>query len=138
MPNYQNWSNYSNRLSGAGGDSVPKLSYELPSLGPVSADRILYASASGPDVADKDVIAVHDKIIGWTVNAVAALGDMMSIVGEGFIEDTSWTFTPGPIYLGNSGEPTQVAPTTGIRVQVATAITATSIYIDIGVAIKLA
>lgn len=108
------------------------------SIGPLSAHIIAYADNAGVIAADKDSLIIQDRILGLTMNSASAAGQDVEIIGQGRVTDPSFSFTPGPIWLGNSGALTQSKPATGILVQVATAYTATSIFVNIGPAIKLA
>lgn len=114
------------------------LQLKFTSEGPVSSPRVMYTGATGPAVADKDVLTQQDKILGVTITSAAAAGEEVSVVTEGKIDDPSFSFTPGAIWLGNAGVLTQVKPTSGLLVQIAVAITATKINVNIGMAIKLA
>lgn len=114
------------------------LQFKYTSIGPVSAPRVLYAAPGGPDIADKDTTSQQEKILGVTITSAAGSGEEVSVVTEGKIDDPSFSFTPGPIWLGNSGVLTQTRPTTGLLVQIGVAISATLINVNIQMAIKLA
>lgn len=110
----------------------------VTSIGPLSAHIVVYASDAGVVAADKDTLESQDRILGVTINAVSGAGQDVEIIGIGRITDPSFSFTPGPIWLGDNGALTQTKPTVGLLVQVATAVTSTSIFVNIGPAIKLA
>lgn len=112
--------------------------FEFTSTVAISAPRVVYAGASGPELADKDTISQQDKIIGVTITSASGAGEPVKVVTEGKIEDPSFTFSVGPIYLGVAGVITQVRPTTGLLVQIGVAISATLINVNIQMAIKLA
>lgn len=114
------------------------LQFKYTSTGAVSAPRVVYAGATGPAIADKDTVSQQEKILGVTITSAAGSGEEVTVVTEGKIDDPSFSFTPGPIWLGNSGVLTQTRPTTGLLIQIAVAITATLINVNIGMAIKLA
>lgn len=114
------------------------LQLKYTSTGTVSAPRVLYAAVGGPALADKDTVSHQDKLLGVTITSAAGSGEEVTVVTEGKIDDPSFSFTPGPIWLGNSGLLTQTKPTTGLLVQIAVAITATLINVNIQMAIKLA
>lgn len=107
-------------------------------VGAMSAPRVVYASPGGLALADKDVLDQQDKIIGVTKTSAAAAGETVKVVLEGKIDDPSFSFIPGPIWLGNSGVLTQTKPTSGLLAPIAVAITSTQINVNIGMAIKLA
>ena len=114
------------------------LQLKYTSTGPVSAPRVVYTGASGPALADKDTLSQQDKILGVTITSAAGSGEEVTVVTEGKIDDPSFSFTPGAIWLGASGVLTQTKPTTGLLVQIGVAISATLINVNIGMAIKLA
>lgn len=127
----------------ASGGSAPAsaagtLQLTFVSQGAVSAHRLVYAGATGLEVADKDVLDQQSKLVGVTITSAAASGESVIVVTEGKITDPSFTFIPGPIWLGNAGVLTQVKPLTGLLIQVAVAISDTIININIGLAIRLA
>lgn len=114
------------------------IAFKGAAAGPLSAGRMVYASDTGLALADKDNLPAQSRVLGLTISSAAAIGEIVEVVGEGGITDPSFTFVPGPLWLGNAGELIQTPPASGLYIQVGTAITATSIYIDIGPAIKLA
>lgn len=68
--------------------------------------------------------------IGITRYAVVS-GDAVDIQTEGIMTDPSWSWTPDQdIYVGPSGALTQTYPLSGYALPIATAISATSIFID--------
>lgn len=108
------------------------------STGPLSSPRVVYAGPSGLDIADKDSLGQQDRVIGVTKTSAAAAGETVKVVTSGNMVDPSFSFTPGPIWLSNSGLLTQVRPTSGLVVQIAVAISATQIEVNIQMAIRLA
>ena len=114
------------------------LEFEFTSTEAISAPRVVYAGASGPALADKDTISQQDKIIGITTTSAAGSGETVKVTTEGKLEDPSFLFSIGPIYLGTSGVITQTKPTSGLLLQLGVAISATQLHIRIEPAIKLA
>lgn len=58
------------------------------------------------DIADDDSLA-----LGLSLNA-AVLGDDVSVLTEGQVKHTGWTWTPGqPVFLSTNGNMTQTPPT---------------------------
>ena len=114
------------------------LEFEFTSTEAISAPRVVYAGASGPALADKDTISQQDKIIGITTTSAAGSGETVTVTTEGKLEDPSFLFSIGPIYLGTSGVITQTKPTSGLLLQLGVAISATQLHIRIEPAIKLA
>ena len=104
------------------------------------------ADANGPQMALGVCMTAADELENYNANVVklvieserALVGrDRVSAVSNGVeVEngDRDWEFTPGqPVYLGESGEYTQTAPSTaGALVQiVGTALTAERIRLDV-------
>lgn len=114
------------------------ISFEIVSVGALSAARVLAVAVGGTQLADKDTLAQQDKILGITITSASVAGEAVTVLGEGYSYDPSYSFTEGPVWLGNSGVLTQVKPITGILIQLGVAISATELYFDIGLAIKLA
>lgn len=108
------------------------------SLSAISSPIVIYASPSGPDIANPSTLSQQDKILGITKTSAAAAGAEVTFVSEGILTDPSFTFTPGPIYLGAGGSLTQVKPTSGLLVQVATAYTPTEILVGTSLSVILA
>lgn len=67
-------------------------------------------------------------VFGVTTGA-AASGAPVEICCAGEVTEPSWTWTPGPVWLGANGTLTQVVPITGALVQVGTAGGATGLNI---------
>ena len=114
------------------------LSFTVKSTGPLSSSRVLVVNSGGVVLADKDTLTHQDKILGLTTSSASAADEDVSVLGEGYRKDDSYTFTEGPVWLGNAGVLTQVKPATGMLVQLGVAISATELYFDIGLAVKLA
>ena len=89
------------------------------------------------DYADKDSPSVGN-VLGITLNA-ALQGDSVSVQMVGEITEPTWSWTLGsPIFLGNTGQMTQVVPTSGYLMQVAVPVSATKVNVAILPAILLA
>lgn len=77
-----------------------------------------------------------DQVAGVIPGAVMA-GGTTNVLDGGILEEPSWTWTVGPVYLGAAGTLTQTEPTTGVWQMVGEAVSATRLAIQIGVAIDL-
>ena len=74
--------------------------------------------------------ATLDLVLGITLGA-ALSGQSVNYVNEGPIVEGSWAWTPGlPIFVGVNGVLTQTEPAGTMR-RIATAITATSLLVDL-------
>lgn len=92
----------------------------------VGADaRIGYADPlSGPDP------------VGLLLQAVEE-GGSGEVLMFGWVEDASWTWSPGPLFLGAEGAVTQAVPEAGTLREVGRAYTPTRILVDIQAPIAL-
>jgi hypothetical protein len=87
--------------------------------------------------ASKDNSADKFSILGVTQGAVSS-GHTTTATTFGAITEPTWTWTPGlPVFLGTNGLLTQTAPTTGFRIIIGRAITATTMFVDISEPIVL-
>lgn len=91
----------------------------------ISATKIVAASGY---LADKDSSTNH-KAIGIAIQSISSSG---SVQVDGVFEDASFSFTPNSVlYLGNNGNITHTAPTSGYRVKVGIALTTTSFKLEL-------
>lgn len=86
-----------------------------------SAGTVLYASASNP---------LHVAAYLGITNGAAMNGATVDIVRTGGMSDPSFSFVPGPIYLGELGVLTQTEPLTGMVFPVGFAESATVIFLN--------
>ena len=97
----------------------------------LSALRAVTTDANGNAVYASNDTKNNAVVVGLT-SAAATAGNAVSVRTAGIVEDANWAWTKGPVFLGTNGALTQTAPTGGsIIVQVARAITATKIAVDI-------
>ena len=88
------------------------------------AGGVAYASASDP--------AQANTLIGVTRTAAAA-GALVDLATTGeIVEEPSWTWAIGPVFLGENGALTQVAPGIGFVQRVGIAVSPTKIAVLIG------
>lgn len=97
---------------------------------------VMASSANGTAIADKDTPSHMHLVLGITEGAAMA-GNPAAIVARGELVEPSWSFSVGPVYLGNNGLMTQTAPTTGFILKIGTAIAPTVLLIDIGAPISI-
>lgn len=97
----------------------------------LSALRAVTTDGSGNAVYASNDTLSNAVVVGITETAANA-GGAVSVRTAGVVEDSSWTWTKGPVFLGINGTLTQSAPTAGaIVVQIGRAITATKLQVDI-------
>lgn len=98
----------------------------------VSGHRAIAIDANGEGVYADAGDASAMSLYGISTNA-ALLGEDILVARSGYLEWPAGGLTPGaPLFLGTTGLLTQTVPTTGWLRQVATAIDAASVIVDIG------
>lgn len=118
-----NWNSLPYGLRGEKGDSGTKISGIAGEI--LSASRWVI-----PDINGKLIKANGFYPLGVTVNS-CILNEQVDIVTKGEFIDSSWNWMPNqPIYFISDGFMSQTIPTSGFILEVAVAITNTSIYID--------
>lgn len=116
--------------SGGGGGAT--MLYGVSSQ-PIGGHRVVAAPLTDIQYANSSTLFV---ILGITTGSADA-GSQIEIAVEGEIDEPTWNWTPGPVYVGVNGLLTQVAPSTGVVQQIGVALASTKILIRIGPAIKL-
>ncbi|MEE8629068.1 hypothetical protein [Methylobacterium ajmalii] len=114
-----------------GRDGAAGVGFRLP-VGPAALGGhwVVRGSPSGVVFASSDAVADAAQVLGVTA-AAAVAGAPADIIRSGVMTETTWTWQPGPLYLGLNGLMTQTAPSTGFVLQVATAISATTVVVEI-------
>lgn len=97
----------------------------------LSALRVVCADGSGGVRYASPTASDTRHVVGLTITA-ALTGSDVVVQYAGPVEDNSWSWTPGPVYLGASGALTQTTPTTGSWLKVAVARSATEIVVRVG------
>jgi hypothetical protein len=98
----------------------------------LSGHRAVVRNTSGAWVYADNQTAGHIGLpIGITTGA-AASGDPVSVVMVGELTEPSWSWTPGPIFLGAAGALTQSVPTSPALfvAQIAAATSGTTVFVD--------
>lgn len=104
----------------------------------LSANKMVVHNDVGKMIyADKDTLSHIFKVYGLTTSSAVVDGNVSIITSGDYSNNTwSWDLTK-PIFLSNSGELTQTAPTTGFSIIVGYPVTTTKMFIDIKGPIKL-
>lgn len=104
----------------------------------LSGHRVLVKNSSGQMVeADKNTPAHMHRVAGVGINSASA-GSTVQVQSFGELVEPTWNLVEGPVYLGNAGQLTQTAPTTGFLLSIGTAIAPTVLRIQLGAPISLA
>jgi hypothetical protein len=97
-----------------------------------SDGRVGYASNDNP---------AHVQSPLWITMGAATTGTAVEVVMFGALTEPSWTWTPGPLYLGAAGALTQTPPSAlggaTFLAQIGVASGATAVFIDRGPSILL-
>lgn len=97
----------------------------------LSALHVVYEAGDGTvfrlDPSDDDHI---DRLLGVTITA-ADEGAPINVQRSGQLDDASWSWTPGRVWLGQSGALTQTPPADGFDVLIGTAVSATRLILNI-------
>ena len=72
---------------------------------------------------------LYGRVVGISVTS-AVNGTDVTVLLSGFMDEPTWTWTPGLIWVGANGALVQTPPTSGIVWPVARATSATRIYIQ--------
>lgn len=121
-------------LSPSGGGSQSAVKNAAQAL---SGHRVVYLVSENdvayPDQSDYQQVK---KILGITKGAALA-GAPVEIQTAGVLVEPGWNFLPGDVWLGASGQLTQVVPASGNLVCVGSAVSPTALQIDIQFLTKL-
>lgn len=90
---------------------------------------VAYASCDDPEGAA--------DTLGLTLGAAAA-GAPVDVVTRGLVEEPSWSFMPGPAFLGFAGALTQTPPAAGLHLPIGRFVTPTRLVVALGPAVLLA
>lgn len=98
----------------------------------VSGHRVIATDENGEAIyADKGTPSHVGRVLGISMNA-ATVGASVAVKTFGEFSEPTWAWNAGePIYLGANGVLTQTPPLAGILLEVAFALTSTSIFVSI-------
>lgn len=115
----------------AGGSSLQRLAGE--SLSALRAVYELDGHVCLLDYRDTDHI---DLLLGITLTAAPA-GEPVNVQRSGVIDDASWSWAPGRVWLGIDGRLTQAPPADGFDVLIGAAMSTTRITLNLTDPIEL-
>lgn len=96
----------------------------------ISALRVVYERNNRVfylDASDDDHI---DLLLGISVTSAPA-EELLNVQRSGVIDDSSWTWLLGPIWLGSAGTLTQSPPAAGYDVLIGSAVSPTRIILNL-------
>ena len=109
----------------AGGTAVARVAGET-----LSALRVVYEVDGEVFLLDSTDDVHIDQLLGLTITSGAA-SENVNVQLVGAVDDASWSWTPGRVYLGASGFLTQTPPDAGYLVLVGYAVSATRLVLNI-------
>lgn len=109
----------------AGGSAIQRTAGEV-----LSALRLVYEEDDKVFLLTEDDGEHIFQVLGLTMTA-ADTGDEINVQRSGPIDDAGWSWTPGPVWLGTSGNLTQTPPSGGFDLMVGVALSATRILLDL-------
>lgn len=86
--------------------------------------------------ADQQTVAEVGRTLGISYNS-ANVGNLVVIITSGEIDEPTWNWSPGEVFLGLNGGLTQTPPTTGVLQVVGVAIAPTRLCVGIQLPIIL-
>lgn len=102
----------------------------------LSALRVVYELDGQVFYLDYRDEAHIDLMLGMTLTS-ASDGDAINVQLAGAIDDSGWSWTPGPVWLGAAGALTQTPPADGFDVLIGAAVSATRITLNLQQPIEL-
>lgn len=100
----------------------------------ISGHRVVRVSGSTAYYADSGTPSHINTVVGISTGA-AASGNTVTVQVSGELTEPSWTWSPGAVFLGVSGQLTQTPPATGLFLKLGKAMTPTTLLIDLQPAI---
>lgn len=124
----------------AGTGNIRQLWATGPAAVALSGQRVVTPAVDGTlNYASNDNIN-HLAAPLWVTAGAVSSGVSVEALMHGMMVEPSWTWTPGPVYLGTNGLLTQVppaAPGALFIAQVGTATSPTSLFVDRAPSIKI-
>ncbi len=102
--------------------------------GPLSGGKVVRVVDDGDhvDVASALVAADAAAVVGLTLQSAVAAEDQVEVAHAGELEDSAWSFVPGPVYLGVNGVLTQTRDSSWAFLRiVGTAVSPTKMMINL-------
>lgn len=109
----------------AGGTAVARVAGET-----LSALRVVYEIDGEVFLLDSTDDVHIDQLLGLTITSGNA-SENVNVQLVGAVDDASWSWTPGRVYLGANGFLTQTPPDAGYLVLVGYAVSATRLILNI-------
>lgn len=112
---------------------LPFLKIDYPAGEPISALKLVYAALDGKIyVANNTATFDEALVMGVAINAAASIGDLVTVVLSGVLQDASWSWAANELlFLNSLGTITNVVPVSGHRSKIGKALMSNKILIEI-------
>lgn len=121
---------------GPAGNAGDGVFIELLADSSLGGHRVIKSTPTGCDYANNQNLNDIGKVIGLTIASFAA-NTVAKVYSTKVVEEPSWSFNLGPVYLSTNGQLTQTIPTEGFIQQIGIALSPTKLAIQIQLPIKL-
>lgn len=112
------------------------ITFGSSAVGNVQSNSVVCLVTGGVANPDLTNPAQAATVVGIAFTA-ANSGNPLTVMTEGSITESAWTWTPGPIYCGAGGTLTQTPPTSGASIVVAQAVSSTTLEVGVHTPIML-
>jgi hypothetical protein len=102
----------------------------------IGGHRVVRQFAGAAMYAHGAILADAEAVIGISLGA-ASLGVLLQVQRAGIITEPTWAWSAGPVFLTGAGLLTQIAPDTGVLLQVGMALSPTQLDVRISAPIEL-
>jgi hypothetical protein len=102
----------------------------------ISALRVVYELNNQVFYLDPEDEMHIELLLGVTFTSAQAQ-QLLSVQPGGVMDDSGWSWVPGPIWLGSNGTITQSPPATGYDVRIGAAVSPTRITLNLQDPIEL-
>lgn len=96
----------------------------------LSALHVVYESQGRVYLLSADDEAHADLVLGLTLTS-SDQGASVAVKRAGVVDDMTWSWVPGQVWLGANGNLTQTPPSAGVDLAVGTAVSATRLVINL-------
>lgn len=110
--------------------SDPDLVFQRPAGTILSALRVVYESQGRVYLLSADDESHAELVLGLTLTS-SDQGASVAVMRAGAVDDLTWSWTPGQVWLGEDGNLTQTPPAAGVDLSVGTAVSATRLILNL-------
>ena len=102
---------------------------DLRAAADLGGHRVVRVLADGRLALASCAEPAHAGFVLGLTRAAAAAGSLAAVVVQGLLDEPSFAFAPGPVYLGRDGALSQAPPTAGFVQRVALALAPTRLLV---------